>query len=301
MRPTLWLKNDDGDIWDLRPRQLMTEEYSSFFATLDGTGFETKLKVARVKNDFVITEETPQQITITGTMYFRSPVNMQRFGEFVGDYTKTVRLFYDPSGKIDPRSQLDSPWYKHVRVTKLSSGEQDLKTGFWICKMVFTPLSAMWRRDTTVASSTTVAESDAHTYPFVYPYFYQNDKRLYLNILNTGERIGCKVSITNGSGYAIDQIEWTATSDNVRQYAKWLAAVGLPSGRTLVVDSNPATQKSVVQYGNDSDDVSDYQEANPQYINFVELYPGNNLIMFNLETIEGVTIEVSYTEEVRVL
>ena len=57
----------------------------------------------------------------------------------------------------------------------------------------------------------------------------------------------------------------------------------------------------MVQYGNDSDDVSDYQEANPQYINFVELYPGNNLIMFNLETIEGVTIEVSYTEEVRVL
>lgn len=45
----------------------------------------------------------------------------------------------------------------------------------------------------------------------------------------------------------------------------------------------------------------DYQEANPQYINFVNLFPGNNLIMFNLETISGVTIEVSYTEQVRAL
>ena len=54
-------------------------------------------------------------------------------------------------------------------------------------------------------------------------------------------------------------------------------------------------------FNNDQTDVQDYQEANPQYINFIDLHPGNNLIMFNLEAINGVTIEVSYTEQVRVL
>lgn len=68
-----------------------------------------------------------------------------------------------------------------------------------------------------------------------------------------------------------------------------------------MIDSNPNTQRSVITYNSDQTDVQDYQEANPQYINFVNLFPGNNLIMFNLETISGVTIEVSYTEQVRAL
>ena len=150
-------------------------------------------------------------------------------------------------------------------------------------------------------SSTTISEAEAHVYPFVYPYFYQNDQKLYVNILNTGERIGCEIKITNNSGSALNYVEWMATNGERRQYAKWLANIGLENGRTLVIDSNPNTQRSVITHNSDQTDVQDYQEANPQYINFVDLFPGNNLIMFNLETISGVTIEVSYTEQVRAL
>lgn len=299
-RPTIWLRNDEDDIWNLRP-EILTEDYSSFFAAIDGTGFETTLKMAQVRYDFIVTEETPKQVPITGTMYFSSQLNMKRFGEFLNGYEDTVRLFYDPEGKIDPRDRISKPWYKQVRITKLTSGEQDLKTGFFVCKVTMTPLSVMWRRDTTVVSSTTVSESDAHTYPFVYPYFYQNDNRLYVSILNTGERIGCNIKVTNGNSSALSFVEWTATCGDIRQYARWLYGVGLDSGRTLEVDSNPITQKSIVSYQGNTEDVQDDQEANPQYINFIDLHPGVNLIMFNLDTITDVLIEVSYTEQVRVL
>lgn len=61
MGPTIWLKNSNEDIWDLRPARGLREEYASYFSTLDGTGFETKLTVSRVKYDFIVTEETPRK------------------------------------------------------------------------------------------------------------------------------------------------------------------------------------------------------------------------------------------------
>lgn len=301
MGPTIWLKNDIDDYWDLRPKRGLREEYASYFSTIDGTGFETKLSVTRVKYDFIVTEETPQQVPIKGKMYFRDPLHLRRFGEFMGDYTKTVRLYYDPEGKIDPRSQIDRPWYKEVKITKLESGEQDKKTGFWICAMTFTPLSVMWRRDTTIASTTSTVVGDPHIYPYIYPYFYQSERKLYLNVLNDGERIGCKVTITNRKSTPLETLEWTAVAGNVRQYAKWLAGDGLASRRTLVVDSNPRTQMAVVQHDGEEDDVSDYQEPNPQFINFIDLYPGNNQIVFNLGTVDDVDVTVTYTEQVRAL
>lgn len=84
---------------------------------------------------------------------------------------------------------------------------------------------------------------DPHTYPFIYPYFYQSERKLYLNVLNDGERIGCKVAVTNKGQNALERIEWMATAGSVRQYAKWLAGIGLAPDRTIVVDSNPSTQK----------------------------------------------------------
>lgn len=301
MRPTIWLTNEAGDVWDLRPSNIVTQVYASFFRGIDGTGFETKLSVSRVQYDFVVTEEAPQQVPIKGKMYFTSPLNMRRFGEFIGDYGKPITLFYDPEGKIDPRSQIDRPWYKTVKVTKLSSGEQDLKTGLWICDMVFTPLSVMWRRGVTIASTTNLVVGDPHVYPFIYPYFYQSERRLYLNVMNDGERIGCKIEIKNKGANPLGALEWSVISGDKRQYAKWLEGVGLASDRTLVIDSNPGTQEASVEYGDGKDDVADYQEANPQYINFVDLHPGNNQFIFNLGTVDDVEVTVSYTEQVRAL
>lgn len=302
MRPTIWLKNNEGDIWNLRPKTI-TEDYSSFFQAIKGTGFETKLKVSQVQYDFLITEDTPQQIDITGTMYFHSPLNMKRFEEFLGGYENNVKLYYDPEGKIDPLDQISKAWYKVVRITKLESGECDATTGLLVCKMVMTPLSAMWRKDTTIASSTSISEASGHVYPFVYPYFYANDHKLYVNILNSGERIGCNIKIVNKTSSSID-IAWVSTCGQIRQYAKWLEASPLPTSMTLEIDSNPSTQKSVIYSNGSTDleiDVQDYQEANPAYINFIDLHPGNNLIMFDVDNINGLEIEVSYTEQVRAL
>jgi hypothetical protein len=297
----MWLKNESGDIWNLRPNNLLKEDYCSFFKALEGAGFETKLNVSRIKYDFIVTEEVPQQVPLKGTMYFRSLAQKKRFSEFCGDFSQTVSFYYDPEGKIQPQSQLSHPWYKVCKITKLSSKEMDTNTGFFICEMQFTPLSAMWRRDTTLASTASFVGGDPHTYPHIYPYFYQTDKRLYLNILNDGERVGCKIKITNNTEHALETLEWIVTSGKYKQYAKWLKSIGLAHGRTLEIDSNPSTQRSVVTYGNNEDDVSDYQEANPQYINFVDIYSGNNQFLFNFGVVEGVQVDVTYTEQVRFL
>ena len=68
-----------------------------------------------------------------------------------------------------------------------------------------------------------------------------------------------------------------------------------------VMNSLARSVLTLYSYDDNADDVQDDQEPNPQYINFVELYPGNNQIVFNLGTIEGAEVEVSYTEQVRAL
>lgn len=301
MRPTMWLKNNAGDIWNLRPRRLKGEDYASFFKSLDGTGFETKLTVSRIKYDFVITDEVPQQVPLKGKMYFKSPLNKKRFSEFCGDFSQTVRFYYDPEGKIDPRSQIDRPWYKICKITKLGDGEMDCDTGCFICDMQFTPLSAVWRRDTTLASTTSAVVGDPHTYSYTYPYFYQSEKKLYLDVFNQGETIGCMVEIKNNRNYPIETLEWSVSSGKKRQYAKWLADVGLASERTLIVDSEPSTQRAVILSDDSEEDVADYQEANPQYINFVDIMPGNNQFVFNFGVVDGVEVNVTFTEQVRLL
>ncbi len=302
--PTLWLKNSAGEIWNLRPRDF-SEENGSFFKAIDGTGFETKLQVARVKNDFVVMESVPQQVEITGEMYFRDPAHMKRFGEFLGDYGNSVPLYYDPEGKIDPHSQIDRPYYKMVKIRKVTSGEQD-SHGYWKCKMTLSPLSAMWKRDLTIATTATEIIGGPLVYSYVYPYFYTSESKLYLKILNEGEKIGCKIQITNKKQSSnLSKLFWycEALDDETRQYAQWLQGVGLEPNRTLIVDSNYSSQKAVVTYDTGEDDVSDYQEPNPRYVNFIELHPGENLIMFDVGTVDQAEVEitVSYTEEVRIL
>lgn len=300
MQPTMWLKNENGDIWDLRPRTINGSPYESFFKSLSGLGLKTKKTYARINNDFVQTKDEPQQVDITGTMLFATQAQKQNFNAFVGDFGNTLQFYYDPEGKIDPHSQMDRPWYKYVHITQMDSEEQTTM-GLFECKMNFTPLCAMWRRDRRMASTVSTPVGEPHVIPFVYPYFYQSERKLYLNIYNEGEKIGCRIEIKNNRQSALQKLEWVCSSGTHRQYAKWLEGTGLASGRTLVIDSTPSNQESSVTYDEYSDDVQDYQEANPQYINFVELYPGNNQLVFNFGEIDGIDITVSYVEEERLL
>lgn len=299
MQPTMWLKNSEGEIWNLRPQNIQGL-YSSYFNKVSGLGLKTKRTYSRNNNDFVKTKTEPQQVDISGTMIFVSPRQKSNFNSFVGDFSKDLRFYYDPEGRIDPRSQISRPWYKTVNVAQMDSEEQTA-IGTFECKTTFTPLCATWRRDRVVVSTISTPIGDPHVIPFVYPYFYQSERKLYLNILNEGEKIGCRIEIKNNNSEALTKLEWVCTSGTHRQYAKWLAGYGLAAGRTLVIDSTPMSQESTIQNNGSSEDIQDYQEPNPQFINFIELHPGNNQIVFNFGTVTGVDISVSYAEETRLL
>lgn len=300
---SMWLVNENGDIWDLIPKRGLKQTYASFFGKLNKfSGFKTKVTTTPIGYDWAIIEQTAEMVPIQGTMYFRNAKHLQDFGEFVGDYSKTLKLFYDPTGRIDPRDQLSRPWYKKIHITQLDNGETD-SSGYYVCNMSTTTLSAMWRSDTTIASTVSGIVGEPHVIPHFIPYFFQSEQKIWLSIFNRGESMGALVEIKNTGSVPLPQCEWNVDSGIRRQYAKWLAGTTkLETGRTLVVDSNPETFRAEIEYQDNLPiSVMDYQEPNPQYINFVNIFPGNNMFMFNVGRIEGVDITVSYSEQVRAI
>ncbi|MCL2599337.1 MAG: hypothetical protein FWD76_05480, partial [Firmicutes bacterium] len=176
--------------------------------------------------------------------------------------------------------------------------------GMFVVDITITMLSAMWRRNNTIASQVIGVIGEPHQYPYYYPYFFMREQSLVLQLFNSSERTGCVVEIKNTSGHPVDRCAWQVNSDNnVAQYAKWLAGtVKLEDGRTMIVDSNPRTMRSQIESENQRPmDIANYQEPNPQYINFVDVYPGKNEFIFDLGTVDGVDVIVSYTEQARVV
>ena len=300
MNPTVWLENETGETWDLHPKKIRTAGSAAFLRDLTGTGFKRKLTYAQIGDDFAETDDKAEQVLLSGTIIFDTPAKLQEFGVFTGGFDKYVKLCYDPAGLLGPGA-LGKPWFKQVKINELKGGTVN-QYGFLEYPISFTPKSALWRKETTVASSTTVVDAKAHVYNYTYPYFYQTDRKLYLVINNGGSKIGCMIKITNNSSVPLTKTTWTATSENgAQQYASWLNGTTLEAGRTLIVDSDTASQRAVVEYQGSSTDVSQTQEPNPQYINFIELESGDNTIIFDLGEIDNIDIEVSYTERVRAL
>ena len=224
-----------------------------------------------------------------------------RFVDFVGGYERTLRLYYDPSGLVLPETRLKEGWYKEVVITQITDGLRDTKLGVYVCQVTMQMLSAVWRRDTTVASTETITEGTPHTIPFVYPYFYVAGKTLVAELLNTGDRVGCVVEVTNNTGAPLSKVLWQVESGDKIQYAKWMSGVEpLINTAKLVVDSNPLTYRADVERaGAGTESVRRLQEPNLQFINFVDIYNGANKFSFDFDgQIEGIDVRLSYREEV---
>lgn len=302
---TRWLKNAKGETWNLMPVSINSETYACPIVNLNKyTGFKTTLTTSQIEFDWAIIEQTPDVVQVNGTMLFRNPEHIRLFAEFVGDFSKTLRLYEDPRGLVLPETQLMTTYYKEVNIIQLDSGDFDTKMGCYVSAVQMTTLSAMWRKDTRIASTTSGVVGEPHVFPYYFPYFFQSEQKLFLNIFNTGETIGSLVEIKNNGLTSLDHCEWNVDSENnVRQYAKWLAGtMKLEPERKLVVDSNPRTFRAEIEYGDNLPvSVMNQQEPNPQYINFVKLPPGNSQFLFNLGRIEDVEVTVSYSEQVRVI
>jgi len=312
--PTIWLKNGKGETWNLRPDSLLSETYASPIVNLNKhTGFKTKLVTSQIEFDWAVIEQTPEMVPINGTLLFRNPEHIKLFTEFVGDFSKTLRLYYDPHGLILPETQLMTAYYKEVNIVQLDGGEMDVKLGCYALAIQMTTLSAMWRRDTTIASTVSGVIGEPHQFPFYFPYFFQSEQKLFLNVFNRGETIGSIIEIRNIGAAALDHIEWNVDSENnIRQYAAWLSppfsSLRLEPNTALIVDSNPRTFGAQVGFISDDEidkqslaSVISAQNPNPQYINFVKLLSGNNQFMFNLGRVDDVEVTVKYTEQARVI
>lgn len=303
MQPTIWLENSEGIRFNLRPRDNQAAG-GAFFEAVVGTGFETKLTVTRVKDDFLTTERTPQQVALAGKIYFSSSEKKEQFARSFCVHGKTVKFCYDPTGSIvyPPNSQA-KPWYKEVEITKFEDHEEDANTSCFVCNLTLTPTSALWRRDVTVSAEAELTAGSAHVYDYTYPYVYNEDNRLHVVLNNTGDRTGCKIEVENASGSTVPSVAWSVSSSSgdVLQHARWMVVSGLATNRTLIVDSDSSRQKAVVVYAAQESDVTDEQEASPQYVNFVELLPGENDIVFVVDASSGVSVRVSYAEQKRCL
>lgn len=315
MRPTLWLLNDSGEIWNLRSKTF--SDGNSMFIGLDGSGFEQKLTFTTVDDDFILTDEEATQVDITGTMYFASQKAISAFETFTGGYKDAVKLYYDPTGNTEPENEDGTVWYKQVRVAKMPMAEQDSKTSLWISKCTFTPYSAMWKKAITQVASVTKNSDDVHIYDYFYDFTYGSTSTLACTIYNEGAPVGCVIEIINISSSEIATEQWTLDINGTRYYA--LFNTSLPGADTandkyygLYVDSNPLTQectkyiyhKSGEGYARDTDESSDSmvnaQEPNPQYINFITLGHGTNRIIFS-GTDANVFIRVTFTKQTRAI
>lgn len=292
---TLWGKNETNIIWNFVVRSLYTDEYGCDFNISDGLGYKKKLTTTIIGNDFITTETTSEIVSITGTATFRDPMHIKLFENWHGN--KPFKLFYDPKGFILPDDQISAPFYKYVQITEFKHRLMN-KDGLYPVSLVLQPSSAKWKSDTIIGSTISGISENPLYLPYYYPAFYQQGQRLYVNINNIGDEIGCVVKITNKNITPLTRAFWTVDSGNKRQYAEWLAGTTkLEQNRTLIIDSRPLTERAIVEHGEDITNVRDEETANVQYIGFVSLLEGENIFSFDLGTVKNVDVVVEYTLE----
>ena len=130
-----------------------------------------------------------------------------------------------------------------------------------------------------------------------------------IDIPNSGRETGCLIKIKNRSDRDIRQVEWFIDHTYVDEYnvehketqrAKWYtenADIVLKKDYELYVDSNPITQEARVNYPDrTSQSVVRWQEPSYDYINFIRIKHGANLIVFYIDG-DNVDISVTYREQ----
>ncbi len=301
MLRTCWAKLDSGVIWNFTNDMYTWVELGCFLANISGLGYENKLTVEVVGNDFITTERTPQQINITGSLLFDSEDHLKQFDSLFNN--QVFKLYYDGSGLIDPQDQISAAWYKEVEITKFDVSEKKLN-GFYEVSVTMTPVTAKAKRDVFIATTIDGIVGNNLQYPAYYPYFYSSGQQLVADIRNEGNTVGVVIKIKNTGDTDIEKVNFYVDSSNdVRQYASWLySTVKLEPNKTLTLDSRPRTQEATVttETGEKSS-VVNFQHPNPQYVNFVNIYNGDNSFIFDFGRINDIEVTIEIQEESGVL
>ncbi len=296
----MWAKFENGLIYNFTSDLYKWVELGCFATNIKGFGFENKQTIEVCGTDFISTEVEAVSIPITMDLYLTDQDRVREFDSLFNG--KLVKLYYDGSGFIDPQDQLSKCWYRECELVKIDKSEQ-LSNGFYLLSVTFNPKSSKAKRDVFSSSTVEGVVGNDLQYPFYYPYFYSSGQQLISEIVNEGNRVGVVITIKNTGSTSLEKVNFYVDSaNNVRQYASWLYdAVKLEAGRTLIIDSRPRTQKAKVYYETNESDVLNYRHPNPQYINFVSLYNGNNKFVFDFGRTSDIEVTIEIQEESGVL
>ena len=311
MRRNMWLVNPKtGAKWDLLPTDPYKKDDGTPFLKISGLGYSQALTQNQVGVDYFVSEITSKNVPIKGSLYFWNTTHIARFQDCVGDFRDSLMLYYSPSGEFHIGDDISKIYYKPVKITQIDKTEYT-KFGYFECATIITPQSDVWKRDVQFeAEIDTKNIGEPLVYPFTYPYVFGGRNTISLEIENTGRETGCKVMITNNSAKPIQTVEWFCDNHYLNQYnievdevqrAKFYVTLS-ESGTMFTIDSNALTQEATVTYNDGtSQSVVAQQEPSTDYINFIQLRHGMNRFIFYLDNIEGVTINVSYTDQKEII
>ena len=296
---TLWLKRDDGAICDFAPRINLYSYVFDGCWTKDhkGGGFKNRVTLQRVGKDFIPVRFEPEAQEYSLVARFLSDKHKEYFNSFIGDFTKPIKMYCSPDGRIVPNDQISKAWYHTVLIIEGESPFKD-KNGIYNTEMKMQYLEGVWRRDVDIASTVEGVTGGALVHPYVYPYFYTEGSLLNTKILNEGEPIGCVIEITNKGTTPLSKIEYSVyDSEGNLQRCRWNIPEGLAAGRTLRIDSRERSQSAWIIYQDNKANAKAYGEEDITYINYPILQNGENKISFNFDRVNDVEVTVKYQQE----
>lgn len=301
----MWLeKQKTGIIWDCLPVNPYKTENGCFFANPDGLGYEQDISQKQVNVDYFINEikSTNQEVIVDA--YFNGNEHLKNFVDFVGDFEEQLYLYYSPDGKIEPYDRISKPYYKPVVISRFERGEMNT-AGFIVCRISFKSQSDVWRKDYVYyKEGVDTITAETLTYPYTYPYVFEGNNVLAIEIENEGRETGCEVTIANVSDSSnISNISWVLTHTIVDKYgntieevqrAKFYVSIG--NNEMIYVNSNDISQEAkVIHSDKTSESVVSLQEPSWDYINFIRLRHGTNRFIFNIQN-KDVTIKIGYSQ-----
>lgn len=308
----IWLQKPNSyEIWDLLPTNPNNRENASPFLNISGMGYKQEVTQSQVNTEYYVTQVLTKNQSITGTMYFQDDEHIKAFQEFVGDFREQLTLYYSPSGEYEPYDRISAPYYKKVIISQMDKGEMD-EFGWYQIKTTISTQDDVWNRDVYFNVTLTPSSGETLKYPYTYPYTLNGRKALSVEFDNAGREVGCIVKVKNNSENTISDIEWFIDRTYVDYYgnkhenedvqrSKWL--LNLASGNELVVDSNPITQEAKVIYTDGtSQSVTDLQEPNWDYINFITVAHGKNRVVLYIDSnATNIDIVFSYREQKEII
>lgn len=308
----IWLqKLDSLETWDLLPNRedVINPDYKEGcpFLNIKGMGYKQTITQNQVNSEYFISQIQSKNQDITGIMYFRDDELVERFQQFVGDFSNQFLLYYSPSGEFEVNDQISAPFYKKVTISQVDKTEKD-EFGWYQISTTLSTQDDVWSRDLYYRTENLGVVGEALVYPYTYTYTFGGRNALTIDFNNDGREVGCVIKIKNNNENSISNIEMYLEREYVDYYgvlhehadtqkSKWNLV--LSAGSELTIDSNPLTQEAKVTYSNaESQSVIDLQEPSWEFINFMQVKHGKNKIVFYIDSNnENVDITFTYREQ----